>query len=153
MNKKSSLFALGIVLVGVLVYVLFSATQSEESPAVPDKSASPVSGNPSASVEQPLLEAHPSPRKPVDSTSGDTVGRAAVSPEQQLSPALEPEIREALGEILNTSSEGLVEETRNGVTSVDLQGRFQSAPVATIDERGNVQITDYSHPPRTLVQP
>jgi len=153
MNKKSSLVALGIALVGVLIYVLYSATQSEKSPAVPDKSAAPVSGSPSVSAEQPLLKVHPKSSEPVDPTSDDTVANAAVPPEQQRVPALEPEIREALGKILNTSSEGLVEETHNGVTSIDLQGHFQSAPVATIDKDGNVQITDYSYLPSASAQP
>jgi hypothetical protein len=68
-------------------------------------------------------------------------------------PPLEPEIREALGKILNTSSEGLVEETRNGATGVDLKGHFHTAPVATVDEHGNVQITDYSHLPKEPTPP
>ncbi len=150
MNKKLKLAALGIALVGVLVYVLLSATQSEKPSAVPDKSASPASGSPSVSAEQLLLKV---PASPVGSPSNDTVASAVAPPGQQEVPALEPEIREALGKILNTSSEGLVEETRNGVTSVDLQGRFKSAPVATIDEDGKVQITDYSYLPKASAQP
>ncbi len=153
MNKKLRLVALGIALVGVLVYTLLSGKQLEKSPAVADKAASPVSGSPSVSAEQSLPEVPPSPGKPLDSPSDDTVAGEVAPPEQQQVPALEPEIREALGKILNTSAEGLVEETRNGVTSVDLQGRFQSAPVATIDKDGNVQITDYSSPPKASAQP
>lgn len=76
-----------------------------------------------------------------------TPGYAVDTPEQAPVPALEPGTRRALAEMLNTSSEGLVEETRGGVTSIDLQGRFRTAPVATVDEEGNVHITDYSHLP------
>lgn len=77
----------------------------------------------------------------------------SVPTHAQPPPALEPEIRRALGRILNTSSEGLVEETRDGVTKVDLQRRFQTAPVATVDEQGNVEITDYTHLPPEPVEP
>lgn len=61
---------------------------------------------------------------------------------------LEPEIRKALGELLNTSSEGLVEETRNDATRVDLQRRFRTVPVATIDANGDIHIKDYSYLPK-----
>ncbi len=152
MNKKLSLVVLGIALVGVLVYVLLSATQSEKSPAISDKTASPVSSGRSASVEPPRPE-HPSPPETVNPASDNTATGPVAAPAQKQAPSLEPEIREALGKILNTSSEGLVEETRNGVTSVDLQGRFQSAPVATIDKDGNIQITDYSQPPKAPAKP
>lgn len=61
---------------------------------------------------------------------------------------LEPEIRDALGKILNSSSEGLVEETTaEGAVLLNHQGRFQTAPVATIDSDGKVQIKDYSSLP------
>jgi len=153
MNKKSSLVALGVALVGALVYALSSGTQSDKSSVVPDKSNLPASGNPSVSAEPSLLEERSSPREAVNPTSNNTVASPVAPPAQQQVPALEPEIREALGKILNTSSEGLVEETRNGVTSVDLQGRFKSAPVATIDEDGNVQVTDYSYLPKASAQP
>lgn len=73
--------------------------------------------------------------------------QTAAPPHPALPAPLDPEIRQALGRMLNTSSEGLVEHTRNGVTSVDLQGRFRTVPVATIDANGEVRITDYSHLP------
>ncbi len=153
MNKKISLVTLVIALVGVLIYILSSGTQPEKSLVVPDKPASAVSGNQSVTAEQSLVDEQQPPREIVDSSADDIVTSPVVPPAQQQAPALEPEIREALGNMLNTSSEGLVEETRNGVTSVDLQGRFQTAPVATIDEDGNVQITDYSHLPEASTQP
>ena len=150
MKNKTSFVVPGIALLGVLVYVLSSATQPDMSPVVSDTAASPEPAIPS---ETSLLEQHLLPREPVTSTRDKAIASPAVTPAQQQAPALEPEIREALARLLNTSSEGLVEETRNGATSVDLQGRFQTVPVATIDENGKVQITDYTHLPRTPTQP
>lgn len=144
MNNRTSLIIPGIVLAGVLIYFMSSGVQPEKSPVVPEKSASPVPRIPPATAEPSLQKEHTLTRQHIDSTA---------STSQQLAPALEPEIREALGNILNTSSEGLVEETRNGITSVNLQGRFQTAPVATIDADGNVQITDYSHLPKASTPP
>ena len=77
--------------------------------------------------------------------SGTDSARPAES--HRSAPALEPEIREGLERILDTSSEGLEEEPMNGSVGVNLQGRFKTAPVATINEKGEVQITDYSHLP------
>ena len=60
---------------------------------------------------------------------------------------LEPEIEAAVNELVNTSHEGLVEvETDQGV-SVDLKGRFRTAPVATIDENGELVVQDYTSAP------
>lgn len=60
---------------------------------------------------------------------------------------VEPEIRRELGDLLNTSSDGLNEvKTENGVM-VDLKDRFRTAPVATINENGEVVIQDYVIPP------
>jgi len=60
---------------------------------------------------------------------------------------LEPEIRQALEKMLNTSSEGLVEEKTADGVSIDLKGRFQTVPVATINEKGEAEIQDYSSVP------
>lgn len=153
MNKKVSLLALGLTLMGVLIYFMASGTQPDKPPVVADTSAPSISDNPSVTVESSLPEEHLSPQESVISSGDDTGASLAARLIQQQAPALEPGIREALGKMLNTSSEGLVEETRNGVTSVDLQGRFQTVPVATIDENGNVQITDYSHLPKVSTRP
>ena len=60
---------------------------------------------------------------------------------------LEPEIQRALESMLNTTSDDLVEvETENGV-GVDLQNRFQTVPVATINADGEVEIRDYTNAP------
>ena len=71
-------------------------------------------------------------------------------PEHVSPPArgLEPEIRARLEKLLNTSSEGLVEEEINGAVRLDLRGRFRTVPVATINEKGEVEITDYTHLPQ-----
>jgi hypothetical protein len=51
------------------------------------------------------------------------------------------ELRDALGEALSTSSEGLVEEKSTvpgGGVMVDLQGRFQNAMTYTVNADGSV---------------
>jgi hypothetical protein len=58
---------------------------------------------------------------------------------------MEENIRKAVNEIVNTSSEGLVEKVaEDGSVSVDLQGRFKTVPVATIGEDGSIVIQDFS---------
>jgi hypothetical protein len=159
-NKNISLIALGIALAGMLIYFLSSGTQPDNSSVVSVKPPSSGTVDQSVAAESVRVEESPSSRKPAEFTAGDTAASSDVTAAssdvtaaRQQVPALEPETREALGKILNTSSEGLVEETHNGVTSVDLQGRFRTAPVATVDEDGNVQITDYSHLPKKPTQP
>ena len=61
--------------------------------------------------------------------------------------ALEPEIRDAVREHVNTSQEGLVEEKTDKGVEMKLNGRFRTAPVATIDEKGEVTVRDYTAPP------
>lgn len=52
-------------------------------------------------------------------------------------PDLSTDVQEALAEMINTSSEGLVQQTlADGTVVVDLEGRFQSAMVATINADG-----------------
>ena len=65
------------------------------------------------------------------------------------SSQLEPEIQQALKKMLNTSSQGLIEKQTEKGISVDLKGRFQTVPVATINENGEVEIQDYSSAPNT----
>lgn len=144
----------------VLVYLALSGQQT----ALPF-GASPGTGS-GQPTGMPRLAADPSAAAAQDKSLAVTDGQAiaghppatmtaaGVEPHQpHSSPVLEPEIRRALGEILNTSSDGLVEETRNGVTRVDLQRRFQTAPVVTVDGQGNVDITDYSHLPAEPAEP
>jgi len=149
MHKKIILAAAGVALAALLLYLPSSPDResarppvARRSPIVAPAARWPATRPPPASQQRAPGAAHASPAADEpDVNSG--AGRAQEQP-----PPLEPEIREALGKTLNTSSEGLVEETRDGVTSVDLQHRFQTAPVATVDENGNVQITDYSHLPK-----
>jgi len=155
----------GVTLVALLVYLVSSGRH--EPPAGMSVAAGnrpQANGGSVSPAVTPASPALPATGSPVSDSAPQPVGASvpvtdpgaaqAVSQEPSADPpALEPEIRQALGRILNTSSEGLVEETRNGVTSVDLQRRFQTAPVATVDENGDVQITDYSHlPAETVVQ-
>ena len=59
------------------------------------------------------------------------------------------EMREALAEMINTSSEGLKEVTlADGTVIVDLKGRFRSAMVATIDKDGKVRTNCLSSDPK-----
>ena len=60
---------------------------------------------------------------------------------------LEPEIEAAVNELVSTSHEGLVEVKTDKGVGVDLKGRFRSAPVATIDEDGQVVVRDYTSAP------
>ncbi len=70
--------------------------------------------------------------------------RGTIKENPQLSDAMQEE----LARLVNTSSEGLTETTlRNGTVVVDLQGRFQSAVVATIDKDGNVHSSCVSSEP------
>lgn len=60
---------------------------------------------------------------------------------------LEPGIRDAVRELVNTSQEGLVEEQTDNGVEMNLKGRFRTAPVATVDENGEVTVRDYTSPP------
>lgn len=60
---------------------------------------------------------------------------------------LEPAIHKAVKTLVNTSHEGLVEEKTNKGVEMKLKGRFRTAPVATIDEKGEVSVRDYTSPP------
>lgn len=63
-------------------------------------------------------------------------------------PQLSDEMRDALERMVNTSSEGLVEQRlADGTVLVDLQGRFQSAMVATIGPDGKVSTNCFSKSP------
>jgi hypothetical protein len=62
---------------------------------------------------------------------------------EEVSPQSEAEFNAQLNEVINTSSEGLVEKASpapGGGTMVDLQGRFQSAATATVDKNGKVVV-------------
>jgi len=72
-------------------------------------------------------------------------GRLAPSPRGSAPAMFDEEMRNRL----STSSEGLVEKPSpiaGGGTMVDLQGRFQNAFVATVDDSGRVDATCVSKP-------
>lgn|GEM_PF-6828041 len=102
---------------------------------------------PSQRGEQPVDGAGRMGASDTAQLPGSAADSARPAAGHRSAPALEPEIREGLERILDTSSEGLEEEPMNGSVGVNLQGRFKTAPVATINEKGEVQITDYSHLP------
>jgi len=131
-----------IVLAAGLVYLLSSVSRPESPRALAGKSALP----PPARTTQDRKQTPDTAAAP-ERVAGEAMHHDHAQPAARRAP-LEPEIREALGRILNTSSEGLVEVTTDKGTSVDLQGRFQTAPVATIDEHGKATIVDYSTLPK-----
>jgi len=164
MSKRILIIALGAAAVAFLLYLgatgrqimppLVSSANGQDAQQLQPDSEASISAEPSA-TPLPVQHANMSPvvsGQPVADHSQVEGAPVSVPPQPHTPPALEPEIRQALGKILNTSSEGLVEETRDGVTKVDLQRRFQTAPVATLDEQGNVQITDYTHLPPEPVE-
>lgn len=75
-------------------------------------------------------------------------GATAATATAALKPMrpLEPEIQQALEQMTDTRSEGLVEEPAVSGYGVNLQGRFQAVPVATVNEQGEVEIQEYSVP-------
>lgn len=65
------------------------------------------------------------------------------------SPEITPDVQEALAEMINTSSEGLVQQSlSDGTVVVDLEGRFQSAMVATINPDGKAVGHCFSKDPK-----
>jgi hypothetical protein len=125
MNNKSKYLVISL-LAAIIAYILYM-NDIRDNPA-PDANSSHHTALEDEKQSQPKhLDANnPSP-----------------TPEVSMDPAL----RAALNEMLSTSSEGLEVEENNGVTSIDLQGRFRIVPVATIDEQGEVHIREYSSPP------
>lgn len=61
---------------------------------------------------------------------------------------LPAEIVQALNSTINTSSDGLTEQhLADGAVMVDLKGRFQSAIVMTVDEKGKLKSSCHSTAP------
>jgi len=133
------------VVILLLVAVLFSAyfiLQSED-PAAPESSIA-VNAELVESAVPMAEDVFVDTDKPIAGDDNQGIARR-VSPAKD--KPLEPEIRAAVKELVNTSHEGLVEKkTQNGV-EMDLQGRFRTAPVATINEQGEVTVRDYTSAP------
>jgi len=58
----------------------------------------------------------------------------------EIADKISPEVKEALKEMIDTSSEGLVEEPAVSGVQVNLQGRFREAPVAVMGENGSTSV-------------
>jgi len=117
------------------VYLLLRETPGEQSsPPQADSSQAPLNESISTAAQEAAVVAN---SVGTDSTSAATLGPARP---------LEPEIQQALKQMTDTRSEGLVEEPAVSGYSVNLQGRFQAVPVATVNEQGEVEIREYSVP-------
>ena len=138
MNLKIPLAAVVLVAAVVTALYLWPVQQSGHSPAVAEKIVPAPQNKPVPVTTYQHAHTHDAAEDQIAAT------QAVEGPVKEIAK-LSPEVRVALTKMLNTSSEGLVTETVNGVTSMHLQGRFQTVPVATIDEAGNASITDYSH--------
>ena len=117
------------------VYFLLRAMPGEQSsPSQAGSSQSPLDESTSTAAQEAAGAASPA----------ETVSTATTAVES--ARPLEPEIQQALEQMTDTRSEGLVEEPAVSGYSVNLQGRFQAVPVATVNERGEVEIREYSVP-------
>lgn len=117
------------------VYFLLRAMPGEQSSPSQAGSSQPTLNESTSTAAQEAAGA---------ASPAETVSTATTTVE----PAhpLEPEIQQALEQMTDTRSEGLVEEPAVSGYSVNLQGRFQAVPVATVNERGEVIIQEYSVP-------
>lgn len=145
--RKTIIVLASLCLVALVLYFFKAGESPEPAPAVASSVEQPKAPDTSTSLDGPRA----------DHSDKNDPGQEVLKPEQTVTtdsgPELEPEIREALEKTLNTSSEGLVEEpTAQGAIRLNHQGHFQTAPVATIDPEGNVQIRDYSSLPATANQ-
>jgi len=128
MNKR--LFSVLVIITAILVSVYFMMLRTQED-----------------------ADTHKDVRKSIESNENNMATEdPSIQPIEKQPPVvtekeLEPEIRKAIQELVNTSSEGLAEEQTNKGINVNLQGRFRTAPVATINEKGEVEIQDYTSPP------
>ena len=69
-------------------------------------------------------------------------------------PQLDPEVQQALREMVNQSDEGLSPVSmRDGTVILNLQGRFQSAMVATVGPDGKVQSSCVTSMPKEEATP
>ena len=142
-SRLTLLIGIGVACLIVVAIVLLPRGTDTGTADQADKQAAVV--QPGIMAREPVI-AMPAAQTSEPPLTQDTVPVTGETPQ---TPALEPEIRAALKEMLNTSSEGLVEEQlENGGTRIDLQGRFRTAPVAIIDADGEVQIRDYTYLPK-----
>jgi hypothetical protein len=107
-----------------------------------EQSSPPQADSSQAPLNESISTAAPEAAVAASSAGTDSTAAAALEPARPL----EPEIQQALKQMTDTRSEGLVEEPAVSGYGVNLQGRFQAVPVATVNERGEVEIREYSVP-------
>jgi hypothetical protein len=132
---KKSVILLLIVSIFVIAFMFVSGDKKEM-------------GIKQASVDNSVSEPQSQVAMPHDaaaSISDQDTEQAPARP--QNGRQLEPEIEKALNELVITSHEGLVEEETDKGVIIDLKGRFRTAPVATIDENGQIVVQDYTSAP------
>jgi hypothetical protein len=105
--------------------------------------------NPISSTIEPVTPAQaPAVLSESGNSDANKVDKSARDPSAATtSKPLEPGIRDAVRQLVNTSHEGLVEEKTDNGVEMKLNGRFRTAPVATVDEQGEVTVRDYTSPP------
>ncbi len=131
-----------LLLIAVLITV-YLTLQDDDRTVVPPS-------NPVSTIKPVTPAQIPTPT--VLSESGSPVADNVNTTARESSTAvtgkpLEPGIRDAVRELVNTSHEGLVEEKTDNGVEMRLNGRFRTAPVATVDENGEVTVRDYTSPP------
>jgi len=131
-----------VVIIAVAVFVLLYFLTGQQKSAV-DQQVKVLSSETDQSVSETSETNNSIENAQTESVSDSKQPRSSRK-------KLEPEIQQALEKMLNTSSEGLVEEKTDNGISVDLKGRFHTAPVATINEKGKVEVQDYNIAPKQV---
>jgi len=131
-----------VVVIAVAVFVLLYFLSGQQKSAV-DQQVKVLSSETDQSVSETSETNNSIENAQTESVSDSKQPRSSRK-------KLEPEIQQALEKMLNTSSEGLVEEKTDNGISVDLKGRFHTAPVATINEKGEVEVQDYNIAPKQV---
>jgi len=131
-----------VVIIAVAVFVLLYFLTGQQKSAV-DQQVKVLSSETDQSVSETSETNNSIENAQTESVSDSKQPRSSRK-------KLEPEIQQALEKMLNTSSEGLVEEKTDNGISVDLKGRFHTAPVATINEKGEVEVQDYNIAPKQV---
>jgi hypothetical protein len=133
---KNIILLLLLIAVLVIAYYIF---QHDDSTAV-----SPLNAVSTLQPEAPAPAVYSESGDPADNNlNGAPRGPATATSGKPL----EPGIRDTVRELVNTSQEGLVEEQTDNGVEMKLNGRFRTAPVATVDENGEVTVRDYTSPP------
>lgn len=132
---KKSITIVLILAIFVAVYMLFPDGKENIDIKHTSRDTSPSESTARVAVPQD------------ESTSNNNQEIQNESTRSYKSQQLEPEIENAVNELVNTSHEGLVEEETDNGVRIDLKGRFRTAPVATIDDKGQIVVQDYTSAP------